>query len=136
MWLRLALRYDMGYIHEPLVEYRWHANNMTQQLFSNKNLIKGFRQENLAKLVSLKDYAQCQKEEPLDLLTKSELAQACFDVGRFHFWDNDFSTARAMLFNSLLNNAWQMRGAFYLFLSCLPYSVVNFLRNMKGRGSP
>lgn len=43
MWLRLALFYDIGYLNDPLIKYRWHENNETLNFRGVKDLEHAYR---------------------------------------------------------------------------------------------
>lgn len=54
MWLRLALFYDIGYLPQPLVKYRWHENNETHNFLGVRDLEHAHR----AKMLVLEKYAE------------------------------------------------------------------------------
>src|SRR6185503_2567565 len=55
MWMRLALYYDVGFINEPLIKYRWHDDNVTNSFYNNE---RSNREDYRAKEIAFKVYAQ------------------------------------------------------------------------------
>ncbi len=50
MWLRIALYYDIAYLSEPLLYYRWHSNNLTNK-FNTR--LEGIKQGYLARKIAI-----------------------------------------------------------------------------------
>lgn len=55
MWLRISAFYDVAYLAQPLVKYRWHGDNETNKFVAS---VRGLEQEYTAKRVVLETFPE------------------------------------------------------------------------------
>ncbi len=127
MWFRLSLHYDLGYLAQPLVKYRWHTQNITQQ-YRGKNNLKGKEQNNLARSVALHLY---HKQKDLNYFTAEELRLLYKNLMLLYFWMNQFKSFRKLFLESLKHGYLNLSTCAYYVLSFLPLKILNYLRSLK-----
>lgn len=125
-WGKLSLHYKLGYIAEPLIGYRWHSNNLTQQ-YRGDQANRGKSQNALAKLISMKHY----HEQGEDFLTKSEIKNIYNYIALSFFWINEYKNAREAFFASFKHSTIQSKNVFYFILSFFPPLWIRHLRHIK-----
>ncbi|HEX8136033.1 MAG TPA: glycosyltransferase [Pyrinomonadaceae bacterium] len=55
MWLRIATHYDVAYLAEPLIRYRWHGDNETRNFVGD---VRGIEQAYAAKRIILEKFPE------------------------------------------------------------------------------
>jgi len=89
LWMRVCLDRRIGFLREPLVEYRWHAGNETHRY----RFGEGVKESYAARLKVLEEYRQRAGREPeADLLRAA--VEALMRVSR---WAADLAEAREWL---------------------------------------
>ena len=121
--LRLARYYPFGYVDRVLMKYRIHKSNLTS---------------NFEKLYA-RDFATIDKI--VETFPELHLKNAGFvkrGIGVFHFnfgleyfGFNSIKQARRCFISSILSYPWHSRSWLYIFATCLPLSVIKYIRRVK-----
>ncbi len=127
MWLRISLHYDVGYMVEPLIKYRWHQNNITRD-YVGEHRLKGKDKDYLARKAALEQYHQFAQGK---IFTDNELAQIYCEFGQFSYWTDDLRTARGFFLKALKHNSFSIKIFIYIILSLFPVGMIHFLRHLK-----
>lgn len=127
LWARLSLHYKLGYLAEPLIGYRWHSNNLTQQ-YRGDQANRGKSQNALAKLISMEHY----HEQNNNFLAKSEIKNIYNYIALSFFWINEYKNAREAFIASFKHSTIQTKNVFYFILSFFPPLWIRRLRHIKG----
>jgi glycosyltransferase involved in cell wall biosynthesis len=106
LWLRVASKWPIGFINEPLTVYLDNpegvsVDRLRGRLFRQKVLEKGYLHEQI----------------PASIYTK-RLARNCFVIGRHYLRKGEREEARRYLARSLKMHPLQVKGLFYYVVSC------------------
>lgn len=101
MWLRIALFYQLAYVDEPLLRYRWHDGNETNRFVNN---LDGLKQNFLAKSFVLDKFPQqITREKELRRKIKQEFAVEAVEQA-----SHQYSAGRHELAKDLLRFSFQL----------------------------
>jgi glycosyltransferase involved in cell wall biosynthesis len=99
MWMRISLFYELGYVDEPLLKYRWHDGNETIKFMDN---VKGLKQNFLAKSLILDKFSErIPRSKELRTTVKREHAHEAVSQASHHFAKDQHDVAKAFLRFSL-----------------------------------
>lgn len=94
MWLRLALFYDIAYLAQPLIKYRWHDSNETLNFLGIKDLEHSYK----AKMLVLEKYPEAAPGMPeLKLKVIKMYKQRALDHVLHHHRRGEYDQARQYL---------------------------------------
>jgi glycosyltransferase involved in cell wall biosynthesis len=92
MWLRIALFYDVAYISEPLMRYRWHDSNLTRR-YLDLDLIQVY----LAKRMSLDKYPGRFSGSPYEARLVDDTTRRVFERALHHCHQQEYKLAKQYL---------------------------------------
>ncbi len=92
MWMRLSLFYDVAYLAEPLMKYRFHESNMTKKYYE-LDLIHIY----LCKKMLVEKYPQALAGTYNQSLV-DETTQRVFDRAVYHYHQGQYKTALQYLY--------------------------------------
>jgi glycosyltransferase involved in cell wall biosynthesis len=120
MWLRIAAFYDIAYLAEPLVKYRWHADNETNNFVTS---VRGLEQVYAAKRIVLEKFPRRIPEaKELKASIAREYGTVALHQVYHHYHRQQFDRARQYLLfvlkvqPSLLKNMSDIRLSAQLLL--------------------
>jgi len=122
MWLRIAKKYQIGFLDEPLVERRRHGVNITEDkiLYSTSSI-------DLFKELLKDNYSDKRTKKTI----KKELSKRFFNLGYF-YWDKiNLSFARKNFAKAIKYNKYYLKAAFYMILSTFPLAIIKTIRRLK-----
>ncbi|OIO39233.1 MAG: hypothetical protein AUJ71_01160 [Candidatus Omnitrophica bacterium CG1_02_49_16] len=76
MWLRISRHYDVAFLAEPLIKYRWHEGNETKRY---ANQIEGLKQIHLAKMIAVKRVENRRERKAFRLFVHGDIAEQALD---------------------------------------------------------
>ena len=123
MWLRLAARFPVAYVDEPLAAYRVHANSMMRTAS-----IPQLLEANLAVLSN--GLKLSHKGTDRRFIAKTH-ANIYFKVGLTYLKNGKENTGRRMIFKALQNDPTQYRFYFYQITSLFPSSFVRTANRLR-----
>lgn len=98
MWLRIALFYDVIYLRKPLLQYRWHQSNESQQFSGVAEIEHGLQ----AKLLVFEKY---ETRIPDSWVLKAGIftyyENLAFDQAWYHYSRQQYREARPYLYFAL-----------------------------------
>jgi len=92
MWMRISLFYDVAYLSRPLIQYRFHETNLTNQ-YLDLDLIHIY----LCKKILLEKYPEEMDASYPDILIR-ESTQRIYERAIHHFHMNQHKTARQYVY--------------------------------------
>jgi len=121
LWLRVAKKYRMAYIDEPLTEYHYNPNSITRA--SQKRLIN---------IILLLERHYGDAGAATRAKVELELSQLYQDLGYLHFENGRLGQARRA-YRSAMRYHWRPAQTLYWLASLIPAGWVGTLRNWKQR---
>lgn len=126
LFMRIARRYEFAYLNEPLIRYRKHATNA-----SNEGLTMAMK--------TLSVIRKCMSDDP-DLArlagrkrVKERFHTLMFDIGYHHHHAGRRAEARRYFRQALSHQPTKIYTLFLYAANLLPSSWVGSLRGLKGR---
>jgi len=89
MWLRIALFYDVAYIADPLMQYRWHDKNLTHK-YLDLDLVHLY----LSKRMVLEKFPERFRDTEYASQLLEDSSQRIFDRAIHHFHQGDYRLAK------------------------------------------
>jgi glycosyltransferase involved in cell wall biosynthesis len=111
MWLRIAARWRVSVVREPLAKYRIHCASITHS--SNADALY----ESKRKVV---EQAVARNPERLEGMKSRVLAGIAVSAGLRHLKQGSKQDARRMFANAVRDWPWDLRSYFCLASACLP----------------
>jgi len=123
MWLRISSKYEIGYIDEPLVIYRFHSQGIS------RDPDRAYPGEKKVVEKALRNFG---KDYP-DVIRsyKRRRSGLFFSFGYEYFAINDFRQARKKFITSIICRPWNLRAVKYYFLTFLGQKNVALIRRIK-----
>jgi glycosyltransferase involved in cell wall biosynthesis len=123
LWLRIADKYLIGFLDEPLVIRRKHETNLTgnRLLYISSNI-------QMMEEIYIKNKGHKIREKIL----KKELGYRYFQLGYYFFELSQQKQARNSFFKSL-KCLYDIKSLIYILTSLLPKSLINNIRMIKRR---
>ncbi len=131
MWLRVLMDYDIGYLAEPLMNYRWHAANTTRS-FQGNNRLKGYDEEYHIKIEAIRRYQRRYGKIDFD---KNLLTKLTTNMGKFFFWQNNFKDARESFAIALRWGQFDVKIFFRWLSTFLPAGLIQRIKQFKNKKS-
>jgi len=122
LWLRIAMRYPVGYIAETTSIYKHYRSSL--YVSSDK-----YYQDSL---IFIKDAINKYDLDDRTLqLMREKLYNTYFAIGYYYFEKNEYKKARIFFLKSIKNNAsWVIRMVFFI-VTLFPDFVINALRDVR-----
>ncbi len=125
MWLRIAERYEVACLEQPLVRYRRSAEGIS------RNIARSYAGERLVIEKAMARNAQATPHRRARL--RRRLAQIAFDCGHEYFSANDLASARAQFREARRQQPWSLRAWGFWAATFLRPQHVEVVRRLKGR---
>jgi len=122
MWLRIAKRYKVGFLDEPLVIRRRYRTNITENRFLYINSCVELFED----LLRNNQYIKKTKK-----IIKEELSRRYFDLGYFYWDRGDLSSARKYFLKTRCCRKDILKATPYIALSYLSRNLVKTVRRLK-----
>ncbi len=128
MWIRMLYQYDIGYIAEPLLKYRWHQNNLSREP-ENEERKKYYREQGfLTFRIALQNYFQYDGKNKLP---RKYIQDTFFQLGKNYFYWNNFEKSRIIYADLIKYKLINMRILVNYLSTFLPLPVIKFVRFIK-----
>jgi glycosyltransferase involved in cell wall biosynthesis len=115
-WMRIAARYKVGYIDEPLAIYNHHASSLT------KNTERYYNE-------AIKMYSRYLNSEMFDRkIVYKKVSSLYFSLGYHYIWNNNQDKARKALMRSIRYNLKNFASVKCLVMSFVPLRLLSFLK--------
>jgi len=117
-WMRIAARYKVGYIDEPLAIYNHHAGALT------KNVERYYSD-------AIKMYSTYLDSEIFDRkIVYKKMSSLYFSLGYHYIWNNNQDKARKALIRSLRYDFNNLASIKCLLMSFIPLRLLSALKNV------
>lgn len=120
-WMKIAEKYNLGFIDEPLAIYNTYRSNLT------KNIEKYC-------IDRIKIFSTLLEHSKLDKYTiKKRISETFFDLGYYYFTLGSISKAKKMFWKSITYQILIFRAWKCLLMCCLPSEIVQILKRLKNQ---
>jgi glycosyltransferase involved in cell wall biosynthesis len=125
MWVRIAAKFKVALIDEPLVRVRTHPQRAT----TDKKKLFEMVQTNIHLLSQRSEGVKERLENVIPL----KLSQVQFSLGYHYFENCDFKGARKAFAKGISCYRWNWRNYLYLLLSFLPKKTIQRIKQLKNK---